>query len=357
MSTVLIPDFVKGEIYLITCNVTQDKYIGQTKTHGYKAHRNKWYPKGYKSRFEEHIQYSERFQEDKLTGLHAAIFKYGANNFTTELLHTCELDELNDWEMFHINWFDTYKNGYNLTEGGSYIPKDRIQKIGLTSISHKAKSEVVRSDLLEKRKEEISKISIEDTTTGWHAVVVWIYFNDNTSISWNYSDYQTDLWDCFIRAYSTISLHLDDDKIFVHYRLIHYLDGFIDSPYSHLLRKITAPTITTKQISDLEQRYDHYKNYDVEYVVLKLARKGSCYRIAMCIKSPDHNRLIISEFGGNKISVQDAVDGAFKLSEMLTSRDKIFIRPELLAFLNTNNVTLQWTPSIRRKPRTVKKKE
>lgn len=51
--------------------------------------------------------------------------KYGAENFTYEVLKEIELDDidkLNDlldqYEIEYINFYDSYKNGYNSTEGG-----------------------------------------------------------------------------------------------------------------------------------------------------------------------------------------------------------------------------------------------
>ena len=50
--------------------------------------------------------------------LYRAFRKYGIDNFTFEILEECEQKFLNDREEYWINYFDSYKNGYNQTNGG-----------------------------------------------------------------------------------------------------------------------------------------------------------------------------------------------------------------------------------------------
>jgi group I intron endonuclease len=95
-----------GFIYCVTNKINGHKYIGQT-------------TQSVKGRWAEHIKHAMRaggFQ------LHAAIRKYGIDNFSVE---TLDLDfirnqeELNRLEILCIEKFDTYRNGYNATLGGS----------------------------------------------------------------------------------------------------------------------------------------------------------------------------------------------------------------------------------------------
>lgn len=50
--------------------------------------------------------------------LYKAFDKYGLNSFTFEILEECNQEELNEKEKYYIKLFDSYKNGYNQTEGG-----------------------------------------------------------------------------------------------------------------------------------------------------------------------------------------------------------------------------------------------
>ncbi len=59
---------------------------------------------------------------------HQAIRKYGLENFTYEVIAEISSEEytkemLDDLEIYFINYYDTFKNGYNATEGGSNNPK------------------------------------------------------------------------------------------------------------------------------------------------------------------------------------------------------------------------------------------
>lgn len=47
--------------------------------------------------------------------LYRAIRKYGLENFSFEVLEECEVTALNERELFWINEYDSYNNGYNAT--------------------------------------------------------------------------------------------------------------------------------------------------------------------------------------------------------------------------------------------------
>lgn len=82
-------------------------YIGQTKD--------------FKRRLLEHKnRYLKEDGEEKDKVLYRAMRKYGANNFKIELIDYCE--DYNEEEMFYISYYDTYRNGYNMTEGGENPP-------------------------------------------------------------------------------------------------------------------------------------------------------------------------------------------------------------------------------------------
>lgn len=91
-----------GYIYKITNKINGKIYIGQTRT-TLKARMNKHFSKA---------------RQANVTGIDAAIKKYGKENFDVEVLCSCKEEELNDLEIFYINKYDSYNSGYNLTLGG-----------------------------------------------------------------------------------------------------------------------------------------------------------------------------------------------------------------------------------------------
>ena len=95
-----------GIIYKFTNNINGHSYIGQTINP--------------KSRYWDHV-----CRVKKNTGLDTAIAKYGAENFSYEVLYETPLlpcsqvkELLNEKEIYYINKYDTYNNGYNQTLGG-----------------------------------------------------------------------------------------------------------------------------------------------------------------------------------------------------------------------------------------------
>ena len=53
--------------------------------------------------------------------IYQAIRKYGENNFSIEVVELCDESLLNEKEIFWIQYYDSFKNGYNATEGGQYL--------------------------------------------------------------------------------------------------------------------------------------------------------------------------------------------------------------------------------------------
>lgn len=116
----------QGTIYLITNLVNNKKYVGQTR-----QQLNK--------RWSLHIAESKTYSERPL---YRAINKYGLHNFKIRILEECNVDVLNEREIYWINSLDTYHHGYNATTGGDYFEHsdETKQKISETM------SNVSRSD-------------------------------------------------------------------------------------------------------------------------------------------------------------------------------------------------------------------
>jgi len=90
-------------IYKHTCLISGKSYIGQTK-------------RLINIRLNEHIQLSNRWSQ---THFHRVIRKYGVENFTSEIIVENVPDYMiSAFEKYWINFYNTFKNGYNMTEGG-----------------------------------------------------------------------------------------------------------------------------------------------------------------------------------------------------------------------------------------------
>lgn len=100
-----------GYIYKIENLINHKCYIGQTK-------------KTIQERYKEHI-YSSKSKKSKIASkvLYKAMRKYGLENFEVTLLEECSDDDLNNREIYWIDKFDSYRNGYNSTIGGDGIRK------------------------------------------------------------------------------------------------------------------------------------------------------------------------------------------------------------------------------------------
>lgn len=98
---------VENKIYLIykfTNKINGKSYIGFT-------------CRGFELRKYEHFYLSNKKSNFKF---HLALKKYGTDNFSYEILENNieSLSTANNREMFYIEHFNTYKNGYNMTIGG-----------------------------------------------------------------------------------------------------------------------------------------------------------------------------------------------------------------------------------------------
>lgn len=92
-------------IYKITNKLNNKAYIGKTL---------KINPK---DRFIEHMQESKKQRSSK-RALYRAFNKYGEANFNFEILEEIEDCKASEREIFYIELYDTYRNGYNETLGG-----------------------------------------------------------------------------------------------------------------------------------------------------------------------------------------------------------------------------------------------
>lgn len=84
-------------IYKITNLINNKSYIGLT-------------TRLVETRWKEHLRGTQDIDN--------AIIEYGKDNFIIETIEECSEEEVDDREIYWINYYDTFNNGYNRTNGG-----------------------------------------------------------------------------------------------------------------------------------------------------------------------------------------------------------------------------------------------
>ena len=89
-------------IYKITNLINNQVYIGQS------------------IHIEERIRQhkTEYMKKGSENSLYSAIRYYGLDNFKFEIIEACSPEALNEKEIYWINYYNSFENGYNLTPGG-----------------------------------------------------------------------------------------------------------------------------------------------------------------------------------------------------------------------------------------------
>lgn len=118
-------------IYKITNKINGKVYIGKTLN-------------SIQKRWREHLNDSKRRRYEKRP-LYSAINKYGEENFEIEQIEECSYDILNERECYWIEYYGSFKNGYNATIGGDgkrYLDYELIYKTYLATKSIKETAEL-----------------------------------------------------------------------------------------------------------------------------------------------------------------------------------------------------------------------
>ena len=121
-----------GIIYKITNIVNNKVYIGQTQ-------------RTLEDRFKRHVRFAKNDDRSKDICFACAIRKYGENNFIIEKIDEADSKEvLNEKEKYWINFYDSFKSGYNSTLGGeggnTYEGRDK-------KLMQKTKAKLSRANL------------------------------------------------------------------------------------------------------------------------------------------------------------------------------------------------------------------
>jgi hypothetical protein len=150
---------IKGEIYKITNLITNKMYIGQTRSHY--LNKDKYRPFGYMGRFKKHLNEASRIHINcSCRYLNSTINKYGATNFKCELITTCNINELDHYEVKFISELDTkFPNGYNLTNGGQSLGFEKGKKVVLLEEIKPSLDKIINGDNLKRSKKTKQLIS------------------------------------------------------------------------------------------------------------------------------------------------------------------------------------------------------
>lgn len=90
-----------GIIYCAHCLVTGKKYIGQTI-----------------QKFEKRISRHKLDSKKDITKFYSAANKYGWDNFIWGIIEECDRNTLTERELYWIEYYNTFYEGYNSTHGG-----------------------------------------------------------------------------------------------------------------------------------------------------------------------------------------------------------------------------------------------
>lgn len=122
-------------IYKITNNINQKIYIGKTLG----SIENRW---------KEHLKDYKKERCEKRP-LYDAMNKYGLENFSIEQIEECSSEIVNNRETYWIEYYGSFKYGYNATKGGdgkSYADYDLIFSLWNEGKNEKEISQILSYD-------------------------------------------------------------------------------------------------------------------------------------------------------------------------------------------------------------------
>lgn len=103
-------DWNLSGIYIITCVTSSHSYIGQAKDIRKRLREHlmgfNYYVKNHSNVYRENDHLLKAWQ------------KYGETNFIFDILELCDINKLNNREMYWISYYNTFEHGYNMTPGG-----------------------------------------------------------------------------------------------------------------------------------------------------------------------------------------------------------------------------------------------
>jgi group I intron endonuclease len=109
---------MNGFIYIIRNTINNKVYIGQTRVNVYQ-------------RWQEHLRHSKYGNQV----INRAMKKYGIDKFYIETLEICNINQLDEREMYYISLYDSTdkSKGYNVSIGGN-TPKFKRKELDISII-------------------------------------------------------------------------------------------------------------------------------------------------------------------------------------------------------------------------------
>ena len=129
-----------GTIYKIENLVNGKVYIGQT-------------IRTFKVRKSQHLN-ELRNGVKRNVKLQSAWNKYGENNFIFSIIGSFPVHQLDEIEIYYINKYDSFRNGYNMTTGGNQVMHNQKHTlVARNKMSKKVKEKWAQKSFVEKMKQ------------------------------------------------------------------------------------------------------------------------------------------------------------------------------------------------------------
>lgn len=124
-------------IYKIVNKINKKVYVGQNVNI-----ENRW--NNHKT------NYLNKNSKDYNTKFYKALRKYGIENFEFKIIEQCNKNELDKKEIYWINFYDSFKQGYNSTIGGQlgntkeeHHPMAKLTNKEIINIKEKLKNTLI----------------------------------------------------------------------------------------------------------------------------------------------------------------------------------------------------------------------